>query len=169
MVYYMKINVDGGCRNNGYHGAIGAAAAVFTYQNGGSQPWEKRLYAHENLTNQRAELEAVLLALSKARDKSRTLRSQPWLNITIYADSKYAVNCMTKLTNKWIRNGWLTSSGRNVANRDLIEAMLNLDNQLRQIGNIRYVWIPRAQNTEADRHCNNVMDQMRQQEAQQYF
>jgi ribonuclease HI len=61
-------------------------------------------------TNQVAELAAVLAVLDDT--------SGP---ITVYADSRYAINCLTTWLPAWRRNGWLNSSRRPVANRHLIE------------------------------------------------
>ncbi|GAB2821861.1 ribonuclease H family protein [Streptomyces daliensis] len=61
-------------------------------------------------TNQVAELAAVLAVLE---DTSGPL--------TVYADSVYAIKCLTVWLPNWRRNGWLNSSRKPVANRYLIE------------------------------------------------
>jgi ribonuclease HI len=65
---------------------------------------------------------------------------------------------MTKWMGKWLENGWVNTKGLEVANRDLLEAD-ELDDELRTLRNVTYKWIPRHQNTEADRYCNEALDE----------
>lgn len=39
----------------------------------------------------------------------------------VYTDSQYAIKCVTVWHHSWRRNNWLTSVGRPVENRDLVE------------------------------------------------
>ncbi|KAK8086726.1 ribonuclease H-like domain-containing protein [Apiospora phragmitis] len=148
MVYKMNFHVNGGCRHNGQgHGAMGAAAAVW---NG------RRVHTHRTLMlpslssydlepiNQRAELTAVIMALLWALERYEQLDGRPRARVRIYSDSRYAVDCMTTWVWKWASNGWLNARGREVANRDLIEQASMLDDQVRELGSLRYVWIPRT-------------------------
>ncbi|KAJ5975813.1 ribonuclease H1 [Penicillium waksmanii] len=131
MVYIMKIYTDGGCRGNGRPGAIGAAAAVFETKYGVYKGWKMSLASYPTPTNQRAEIQAIILALEKALQVYEDLNSNPWLDVTIYSDSRYAVNCMTEWIYKWSGNGWINSAGNYVANRDLLEQASDLDERLR--------------------------------------
>ena len=66
-------------------------------------------------TNQRAELTAILRALDTTpRDR----------DVTIVTDSQYSINCVTAWSMNWRRNGWKTSSGKLVENKDLVENIL---------------------------------------------
>ena len=47
-----------------------------------------------------------------------------------------------------------------MANLDLIQEASNLDDAVRDLGEVEYVWIPRSQNSEADKAANLVMDEM---------
>lgn len=162
MPYIMVFQVDGGCRNNGYCGAIGAAACVLLRRN--RQPhliWTKRLDYFTVPTNQRAELTAIILALEIALQRDRQLGIQATLDITIESDSKYAIGCMTTWIKKWKRNNWTNAAGREVANQDLLEEASELEQAiLDQQGEVTYEWIPRSENVEADRHCNEELDEM---------
>jgi ribonuclease HI len=160
MVYVMEIYVDGGCRGNGQPGSIGAAAAVFKLRYGGQEVWTSRLASYPRPTNQRAEISAIILALEQALEKYDGLDGSPWLDVTIYSDSRYAVDCMTNWVYKWVRNGWRNAAGQEVANRDLIEKASDLDDQLKEDGKVEYVWIPREKNQDADRACNEELDEM---------
>jgi ribonuclease HI len=44
----------------------------------------------------------------------------------IEVDSQYVLNAVTKWHHGWRRNGWRNSKGEPVANRDLLEALLEL-------------------------------------------
>ena len=39
-------------------------------------------------------------------------------------DSRYAINCVTSWYVNWRKNGWKTSAGKAVENRDLVETIL---------------------------------------------
>ncbi|KAL4788906.1 ribonuclease H-like domain-containing protein [Aspergillus venezuelensis] len=135
MVYIIKINVDGGCRANGQPGSIACAAAAFKDENG--KYYGKKTEALPSFprpTNQQAEITAVILGLEMALERYDQLSSTPWLDVTIYSDSAFAVNCMTKWVVKWIKNGWTNSKGHEVANQDLIKKAVDLDNRLKEEG-----------------------------------
>ncbi|KAM0486313.1 hypothetical protein ACHAPX_001019 [Trichoderma viride] len=159
MVYTMEIFTDGGCRGNGRPWATGAAAVAFRNQKGVYlDAWTRSLPSHPPPTNQRAELTAIILALEQALEKYRELDTDPYLRVTIYSDSRYAVNCMTTWVYKWTQNGWTNAAGGEVVNRDLIEEASDLDDRLKREGDVDYVWIPREKNEYADRLCNENMD-----------
>jgi len=88
----------------------------------------------------------------------RQLDGYPRLYTRIYSDSKYAVGCMTEWIYKWIQNDWTNSAGNEVANRDLIERASGLDDKVRDLGPVEYIWISREQNEDADRYCNQALD-----------
>ncbi|KAH6709136.1 ribonuclease H1 [Leptodontidium sp. MPI-SDFR-AT-0119] len=166
MVYTMEIYIDGGCRGNGRPDAIGAAAAVFKYRWGRQQAWTRYLEStdeHWNddppVTNQRAEMTAVIIALEQALEKYHDLDGTPRIDVKIYTDSKYVIGCMTDWIYKWSNNGWINAAGNPVANQDLIRVASDLDDRLKEEGSVKYIWIPRADNQDADDACNDRMDQ----------
>ncbi|KAH8598064.1 ribonuclease H-like domain-containing protein [Bisporella sp. PMI_857] len=165
MVYRAEIYVDGGCRNNGHSNAIGAAACVFELRWGRSC-WTRRLPAYPRATNQRAEITAIIMALEQAQETWRGLDRNPRLKVRIHSDSRYAIGCMTEWIYKWRSNGWRNAAGREVANKDLIEEADELDTQLRDLGHVEYIWVPREENQLADRYCNKELDEM---EAEDYL
>lgn len=159
MPYRMDIYVDGGCRGNGYPGAIGAAAAVHAKKYGGTKAWTVNLPRHPPPTNQRAEIRAIQLALEVALKKRSGLENPAVdMDVHIFSDSKYAVNCMTTWIYKWANNGWLNQQGNQVANRDLIETASDLDDRVKDCGEVAYHWIPRSENRGADEYCNRALD-----------
>jgi len=66
-------------------------------------------------TNQRAELTAILRAIDIA-PRHR--------DVTIFTDSRYAIDCVTVWFMNWRRNNWMTKDKKPVENRDLIESIL---------------------------------------------
>jgi ribonuclease HI len=159
MVYIINLYADGGCRGNGKPGAIGAAAVLFKKRKGRWRPKHSvALPSSPPPTNQRAELTAVILALEMALRQPAKLRTDPWLDVTIYIDSKYAKGCMVEWIHNWRQNGWINARGGPVVNKDLIMRASALDSQLRKIADVEYKWIPREQNRRADELCNEAMD-----------
>ncbi len=68
------------------------------------------------ITNQRAELYAIFLAikqLSKFYDENKVIK--------IYSDSEYSIKCVTQWIKTWKRNGWKTSKNEPVKNLDIIK------------------------------------------------
>jgi ribonuclease HI len=165
MVYIMEWYVDGGCRWNGQPGSFAAAAAVEMLRGGRTHTWTRQLpredYYNTRPTNQRAEIMAIIIALEGALDRyNNKLHSSPEIDLTVYSDSDYAVKCLTTWIYKWTSNGWINAKGTQVANRDLIEQASDLDDQLRELGDVTYKWIPRHENQLADTACNEELDSM---------
>jgi ribonuclease HI len=95
MVYIMEFYVDGGCRGNGQPGSIAAAAACLMLRNNMYQTRKVSLPSYPTPTNQRAEIQAIILALRWALEKYRELDSCPTLDVRIHSDSRYAIGCST--------------------------------------------------------------------------
>ena len=113
----MTIYTDGACSGNGTASARGGWAAVLTVP--GSEREPLVLSGGEKpTTNQRMEILAAIRGLEALKQPSR---------VTIYSDSAYLVNChKQKWHRKWRINGWVGSTKKPVANRDLWEALLDL-------------------------------------------
>lgn len=69
----------------------------------------------DHTTNNRMELMAVISAL-EASPNDR--------DITIFIDSAYVVNGITRWVNGWMKNNWKTSTKEDVVNRDLWERLV---------------------------------------------
>lgn len=97
---------DGSCVNKvgGYGIVVLTCGQVHEYK--GRVPYSP-------CTNNKAELYAILQVLELA----------PSTNI-IRTDSLYSINCVTKWVYTWQRNGWKTSNGHLVENRELIEEIV---------------------------------------------
>ena len=167
MPYIMHISVDGACRRNGRDGAVGAAAIVIEPKWGKSRSWTRILPDNPAPTSQRAELTAIILALEQALERYDELRGYPYMDVTIYTDSKYALGCMTEWIHKWSSNGWRNAAGYEVANRDLIEEAWDLHKRLDNKGGVEYCWVPRQDNQEADAAVNEALDEYEQQSSEE--
>lgn len=91
----------------------------------GELPDVSRKFAHTPITNQRAELYAIYVALviiKKNLDANK---------IIIYSDSEYSIKSVTIWISGWIKNSWRTSSGSVVKNQDIIEPIYNIITKLK--------------------------------------
>lgn len=70
-------------------------------------------------TNNRMELQAVISALSLTAEKKKN-------RVTVYTDSSYVVNGITKWLSGWVSRGWITSKKESVLNRDMWEVLASL-------------------------------------------
>lgn len=86
-----------------------AWAWVVADEQGRPQRWEAGPLG--TVTNNIAELTA-LLELLRSTD--------PAVPVEVRMDSQYAMNAVTKWLPGWKRNGWKTSAGKPVANRELV-------------------------------------------------
>ncbi len=115
---------DGACSGNPGPGGWGA---LIRFENGTVEEFGG---FHPATTNNRMELFAALSILKKLKDLPR----QP--NLKIRTDSQYLINGYEQWIFGWKYNGWKTSSGKSVLNKDLWEAL----DQARLSGvNLEYV------------------------------
>jgi len=82
----------------------------------------------KNTTNNRMELMAAIQGLKKT--KNSKVKSQNLGLITLYTDSSYVINGITKWVKGWKRNGWQTKTRQSVLNRDLWEELDALNERL---------------------------------------
>ena len=62
-----------------------------------------------------------LLALLDALDSH-----QPVADLTLLIDSQYVIDSYTKWMDGWARNNWITSSGSSVANREIMQQLIEV-------------------------------------------
>ncbi|KAK6499903.1 hypothetical protein TWF481_010259 [Arthrobotrys musiformis] len=159
MVYIMEFKVDGACRGNGQPGSTAVAAACLFTRNGFHKTKVKHLPPNNPVpTNQRAEIMAIIMALKWALARYSELSAEPYMDVRIKSDSKYAITSLTTYIHKWIDNGWYNASGRPVANTDLFRLAFALENKISYIGKVTYTWIPREENLDADIECKEALD-----------
>ncbi len=101
----IEIFTDGSCRGNQTEENIGGYGAVLIYKDN-----IKKIYGGaKNTTNNVMELKAIIEALK--------LLKRYDLEIIIYSDSAYIVNCFKeKWYVKWEQNGWKNSAKKSVEN-----------------------------------------------------
>ena len=113
----LHVYTDGSCFGNGYEGAVGGIGVYFG-------PDDSRNVAQPvsgEPSNQRAELEAIFIALSIVQRTEPSTRK-----VVIHTDSAYSIQCLTTWFKKWQTNGWKTSGGKDVLHQDLIVPCLEL-------------------------------------------
>lgn len=97
-------------------------------------------------TNNRAELRAVIAAL-----QFRAWFGEGFTKLVIATDSEYVTKGATEWVRNWGKNGWMTSNGKPVQNRDLWEKLLSVVIVYEDNGMEICFWhIVRALNREAD-------------------
>lgn len=84
-------------------------------------------------TNQRAELYSIYKAIKKIQSKDKNF------NIKIYSDSEYSIKSLTVWIKQWKKNNWISSSGKEVMNLDIIQKIDNLIGE--HIGKIEFVHV----------------------------
>jgi ribonuclease HI len=90
-------------------------------------------FTNKPLTNQRAELYAIYMALLKTTKIKAN-------KIKIYSDSMYSINCATNWINKWKTNGWLTANKKPVKNLDIIKPIDDIITKYK--GKIEFIHVP---------------------------
>jgi ribonuclease HI len=132
----LSIYTDGACSGNPGAGGWG----VVMLFNG-----EEKIMSggEQNTTNNRMELTAIINGLEAIK--------RP-VHVTVYSDSKYAIDGITKWINVWKHNGWKTSAKKPVANSDLWQRLDELDKKYQP----KYVWVK----GHADNKYNNLCDEL---------
>jgi len=98
------IYTDGACSGN--PGPGGWAAVIFD-----NNKKQKNISGKvKDTTNNRMELLAPIIALSKIKPKS---------SVVIFTDSTYVKNGITDWIKKWEKNGWKSANKKPVKNKDL--------------------------------------------------
>ena len=107
----IQIYTDGACKGNPGPGGWGA---ILRYKDK-----EKELSGFEpNTTNNRMEITALIKALEKLKEPC---------DITLYSDSQYVCNAITKgWAKKWKNNNWMRNKKEPALNPDLWEKLLSL-------------------------------------------
>ena len=97
-----------------YSRGVGGYGCVFIWESGETTKLFGRVPINF-CSNQKAELYAIKIAVSNMPDGG-----------IIKTDSQYAIGSLTSWIIAWQRNGWKTSGGKSVENRELIEEISNL-------------------------------------------
>ena len=134
---HVIIHTDGACSGNP---GPGGWAAILKYGK-----YERELSGGEKqTTNNRMELTAAIKALEALTEPCR---------VTLYSDSQYLVNAMTKGWAKaWKQKGWKRSDGNPALNPDLWEKLLSLCD----IHEVEFVWVRGHEGNEYNERCDRL-------------
>ena len=136
------IYTDGACLGNP---GKGGWAAIIIEPTG-----EREIAGYEkSTTNNRMELKAVIEALKEIKDNSQ---------ISLFSDSKYVIDGITKWIKNWKMNDWKTSNKKEIKNLDL---WMDLD-KLTSKFQITWNWVKGHSTNE----YNNKVDRLARNEAE---
>ena len=139
------IYTDGACLGNP---GKGGWAAIIIEPTG-----EREIVGYEkSTTNNRMELKAVIEALKEIEVNSQ---------ISLFSDSKYVIDGITKWIKNWKINDWKTTDKKEIKNLDL---WMDLD-QLTSKFKITWNWV-KAHSTD---EYNNKVDKLARNEAEKIF
>ena len=116
----MDIYTDGSCLGN--PGPGGWACACERFELVGAEP---------HTTNNIMELTAVERALERCVEEGIT-------HVTLWTDSTYVKNGVTSWTANWKKNGWKTTKGTPVKNK---EHWVNIDTLLEKMTDVQWRWV----------------------------
>jgi ribonuclease HI len=99
----VEVFTDGACKGNPGPGGWGALLRMGAHEKemSGSEP---------QTTNNRMEMTAAIKGLGALIEPC---------DVTLYTDSKYVIDGITKWVHGWKRNGWINASKQPVRNADL--------------------------------------------------
>lgn len=97
-------------------------------------------------TNNIMEMTAVIKALEKCIEIG-------YDDVIVYTDSNYVKMGLLEWSKNWERNGWKTSKGEDVKNKDLWIHMLYL---LRKIENVEIKWVKAHNGNEKNERVDNL-------------
>ncbi|XP_023583995.1 ribonuclease H1 isoform X1 [Trichechus manatus latirostris] len=137
---FVVVYTDGCCSSNGRKRA---RAGIGVYW-GPGHPLNVGVRLPGRQTNQRAEIHAACKAIEQAK-------AQNIDKLVLYTDSMFTINAITNWVQGWKKNGWRTSTGKEVINK---EDFVELDT-LTQGMDIQWMHVPGHSgfigNEEADR------------------
>ena len=114
-MHKVEIYTDGSCKGNGKENANGGCGYIVVKNGEIIDRFVKRV---ENTTNQRMELEALILAYEYCKINNI-------IDAIILSDSSYCLNCaLDKWYIRWEKNGFTSSKGNKVKNQDLWEKLI---------------------------------------------
>lgn len=138
----IKIYTDGACLGNPGRGGWGAILIYNEHQ-------KKISGGEKDTTNNRMEMRAVIEALKMLK------KSAP---ATIYTDSKYVMDGITKWIFSWKKNSWRTADRKPVKNADLWQ---ELDEEVSK-HQIEWIWVK----GHAGNHYNELVDELARKAAE---
>lgn len=120
---------DGSCTGNGKPSVCGGIGVYFG-ENNSMNVCES---LKGNITNNKAELTAILRALQIILDSVAESSESDSEEYCICTDSKYSISCLTLWWKKWEKNGFLTAHKKPVLNQDLLKQIQELLSKMKNI------------------------------------
>ncbi|KAL7677156.1 hypothetical protein ACOME3_003401 [Neoechinorhynchus agilis] len=147
MLHKNDVYIDGCCLQNGTGDAV---AGIGVYWSEGS-PWNvtERVLSSYGVTNNKAEILAAIRAVGQAIEQNFTI-------LNVHTDSLFLVQCMTEWIPKWIKNGWIKSDGDSVKNKEELNKLYNLSQQLK----IHWIHVRREVKAHFGIHGNEIADRL---------
>tara|TARA_Y100000992_G_scaffold218875_1_gene151484 strand:- start:4018 stop:4467 length:450 start_codon:yes stop_codon:yes gene_type:complete len=140
-----KVYTDGACSGN--PGAGGWGVVIITDE------IETYNGSEEKTTNNRMELKAAIMGISKSDVTTKVL---------LHTDSKYVRDGITSWISNWKKNNWITSSKKAVKNQDLWRELDRINTRF----NVEWRWVKAHQdNLSEDSKYNNMADELARQGA----
>jgi len=150
MIDNVIVFTDGSCTNNGYKNAEGGYGIHFP--NGELNDISKK-FTKAPVTNQRTELYAIYIALKRIFNRLK------FKKVTVYTDSDYSINCLTKWMYSWEKNGWVNSTKQPVKNVDIIKKIKHIISDKKDIIKFIHVRSHTGKNTFEAIH-NDIADKL---------
>ena len=120
---------DGNVKSNGKKNSKGGYSVYF----GETLPFSQfntTIINNNQPTNNKMELSGILYIFKVLSENPEIFLN---INIVIVTDSLYSINCITKWADNWIKNDWVNSKKEPVKNKELIQKILNLHYNTRDI------------------------------------
>ncbi|XP_008160660.2 ribonuclease H1 isoform X2 [Eptesicus fuscus] len=124
---YVVVYTDGCCSSNGRRRA---RAGIGVYW-GPGHPLNVGIRLPGRQTNQRAEIHAACKAIAQAKAQNIT-------KLVLYTDSMFTINGITSWVQSWKENGWRTSAGKAVTNK---EDFMELDRLVQGV-DVQWMHVP---------------------------
>ena len=133
----VEIYTDGACSGNPGPGGYGV---VLKY----GDNIKELSAAYKETTNNRMEILGAIVGLESLKKPCK---------VTLYSDSQYLVNAMTKgWVNRWRSNNWMRNKNEPAKNIDLWERLLPLLKE----HNINWVWVKGHANNHYNNRCDHL-------------
>lgn len=143
----VTIYTDGGCRGNGKENNIGGYGIVMMVNTSNGLYKKEFKKGTTNTTNNIMELSAVVDALSKLKYRCE---------VELYTDSKYVCDAINKgWINNWIKKGWITSTKKPVANKELWQQLSPLLSK----HSVKFIWVKGHADNEHNNQCDLLANQ----------
>jgi ribonuclease HI len=141
---HVTIYTDGACLGNP---GPGGYAAILIYQG-----HRRELFGgYHRTTNNRMEIMAAIIGIAALTERCA---------VTLYSDSQYLVNAMSKgWVERWRANGWKRNRREKALNADLWERLL----QLCGYHDVQFDWVKGHAETKENIRCDELAMQAAQQ------